>query len=80
VKDGLQGCLPCKNLQHSFSPSGQQYQIVLYLVQIGGEWTWESKGAKHQGIKDRGQKIGNIHYFIIYRWIVPTPSSCLYMY
>jgi hypothetical protein len=51
VKDGLHGCLPCKNL-----PNGQQYQTILHLVQMVGEWTWESKGAKHikvLGIEDK---------------------------
>jgi hypothetical protein len=43
-------------LVKTYNPSGQQYQTILYLVQIVGEWTWESKGAKHikvLGIEDK---------------------------
>jgi len=46
-------------------------QIGMHLMPIVGKCTWE-------GIEDKGQETNDVHYFIMYEWIVVSPSSFKY--
>ncbi len=53
-------------------------QIGMHLVPKIGECTWKVRVLNtHQVMSDGGQETGDTRCFIICRWVVVPPSSCI---
>jgi hypothetical protein len=55
VRHGLQGCVPCKNLQYSSNPSGEQWSNRCTFGANSKKMNMGKQGYKtHQSFKDGG--------------------------